>query len=306
MVDYLDKLSWDDLRIVKAIGETESLARAAVATGVNPSTIFRRLARVERVLGVKLFERKRNGYHQTSMGEELVWLADRMERELVTLTNRFVGLQQEVGGQLKIDTSEVLASHLITPLVAQFLSLYRVRIQMSVGNTAANLAKKEADISIRVIQNPPRNVIGRKLGVMAWGVYRTRQGESFDGAVASGDSDDPRWVSYSGALADLKAARALQESVGASNICYRINSVQGVAAAIEAGLGSGYLPCMIGDRIPTLTRTGPIDDRLSDELWLLTHPELQSSRTVWTFFEYLAGEIDSQRALLSGVGTSSA
>lgn len=78
--------------------------------------------------------------------------------------------------------------------------------------------------------------------------------------------------------------------------------MQGVAAAIDAGLGLGYLPCMLGDRIQTLTRIEPIDATLSDELWLLTHPELEKSRTVKAFFDFFAAAIESQRAFMAGVG----
>ena len=41
MSDPLNKLSWDDLRVVKSVGETGSLAAAAIVLGVNNSTMFR-------------------------------------------------------------------------------------------------------------------------------------------------------------------------------------------------------------------------------------------------------------------------
>jgi DNA-binding transcriptional LysR family regulator len=145
-------------------------------------------------------------------------------------------------------------------------------------------------------------MVGRKVAVIAWAAYG-RTADSIDGAAAAGDSHVRRWVSYSDELADLKAARFLRESVAARDICYRINSVQGVAAAIDAGLGLGYLPCLLGDRIPTLTRIEPIDATLSDELWLLTHPELKKSRTVQAFFDFFAAAIDSQSAFIAGVGS---
>src|SRR5690606_16986230 len=122
--DDVRKLSWDDLRIVKAIGEAGSLARTAAAMGANPSTIFRRLARLEQLPGVKLFERRREGYVTTAMGAELVGLAHRMETELIAVTNRLAGLEQDVSGELRITTSDAFAFHLLTPIVTDFLSAY--------------------------------------------------------------------------------------------------------------------------------------------------------------------------------------
>lgn len=296
MVDDVGKLSWDDLRIVKAIGEAGSLARTAVAMGANHSTIYRRLARVERLLGVKMFERRRDGYVTTTTGAELVALAHRMETELVSLTNRLAGLERDVSGELRITTSDSLAFHLVTPIVADFLSVYQdVTIQACVGNAATG----EADVAIRATPKPPQNMVRRKVAAVAWAVYG-RRADSIDGAAA-GDSHVRGWVSYSGELAHLKAAQFLHETVEAKDVRYRINSVQGVAAAIDAGLGLGYLPCLVGDRIPTLTRIEPIDATLSDELWLLTHPAPKTSRTVRAFVDFFAAAIDRQRAFIAGV-----
>lgn len=301
MADLAKKLSWDDLRIVKAIGEAGTLARAAAALGANPSTIFRRLAQLEQLLGLRLFERRRNGYGATAMGAEVVALAQRMETEIVGLTNRLSGLKQDVSGELRITASDSLAFHLVTPIVREFLSVYpNMRFRACISNTAANLARGETDVAIRATQKPPENMVGRKVAVIAWAAYG-RRSEFVSRPAAAVESHERRWVSYSDELADLKAARFLDAQVDASHICYRTNSVQGVAAAIGAGLGVGYLPCMLGDLIPSLMRIEPIEASLADELWLLTHPELKRSRRVRVFFDFFAAAIDRQRAVIAGL-----
>ncbi|HEY0686542.1 MAG TPA: LysR family transcriptional regulator [Steroidobacter sp.] len=302
MADLAKKLSWDDLRIVKAIGEAGTLARAAAAMGANPSTVFRRLAQVEQLLGLRLFERRRDGYGATAIGAEVIALAQRMETDIVGLTNRISGLKQDVSGELRITASDSLAFHLVTPIVGEFLSVYpNVRFHMCIGNTAANLARGETDVAIRATQKPPENMVGRKVAVIAWAAYGRRI-EFVNRSGAVGELKDRRWVSYSDELADLKAARFLSARVEASHISYRANSVQGVAAAIGAGLGIGYLPCMLGDLIPSLMRIEPIDASLADELWLLTHPELKRSRRVRVFIDFFAAAVDRQRAFIAGIG----
>jgi DNA-binding transcriptional LysR family regulator len=79
-------------------------------------------------------------------------------------------------------------------------------------------------------------------------------------------------VSYSGKLSGLKAFKFVEERVNHDNIAYRTDSVAGAAAAIAAGLGLGYLPCMLGDLSPDLVRAGAVEPELNDQLWLLTHP----------------------------------
>lgn len=294
------KLSWDDLRIVKAIGEAGTLARAGTAMGANASTIFRRLAQVERLVGVSLFERRRDGYVATAMGAEVIALAQRMETEIVGLTNRLSGFKQDVSGELRITASDSLAFQLVTPVVGEFLTVYpNVRFHMCIGNTAANLARGESDVAIRATQKPPESMVGRKVAVIAWAAYG-RRSEFVNRSTAAGELPDGRWVSYSDELAELKAARFLSARVDAKHICYRANSVQAVAAAIDAGLGMGYLPCMLGDLTPSLMRIEPIDASLASELWVLTHPELRRSRRVRVFFDFFAAAIDRQRAFIEG------
>ncbi len=82
MSDPLSKLSWDDLRIIKAIGESGGLAAAATMLGVNNSTISRQLTRLEQALGIALFDRRRTGYQLTTSGAELMALAERVELTL--------------------------------------------------------------------------------------------------------------------------------------------------------------------------------------------------------------------------------
>src|SRR3546814_17669762 len=46
--DPISKLSWDDLRIIRAVGKNGALAPAAETLGVNSSTLARRLSKIGR------------------------------------------------------------------------------------------------------------------------------------------------------------------------------------------------------------------------------------------------------------------
>jgi uncharacterized protein (TIGR00369 family) len=74
-------LSWDDFCQVTAIADGGSLAAAAKTLGVNQSTVFRNLGRIERRLGVRLFTRSRGRCTPTSHGERMVALAARISRD---------------------------------------------------------------------------------------------------------------------------------------------------------------------------------------------------------------------------------
>jgi DNA-binding transcriptional LysR family regulator len=50
-------IDWSDLRILLAVGRSDSLAAAAAALGVHRSTVMRRVERLEARLGLRLFDR---------------------------------------------------------------------------------------------------------------------------------------------------------------------------------------------------------------------------------------------------------
>src|SRR3546814_8586281 len=54
MTDALTTISWDDFRLIKAIADARGLPGAAAQTGLNHSTVFRRLGQIETALGSAL------------------------------------------------------------------------------------------------------------------------------------------------------------------------------------------------------------------------------------------------------------
>src|ERR1700722_658432 len=68
-------IAWDDFRLVKSIADARGLPGAAAQLGVNHSTVFRRLAQIEELLGATLFERRRAGSALTPAGAAIVALA---------------------------------------------------------------------------------------------------------------------------------------------------------------------------------------------------------------------------------------
>lgn len=300
MSSQLRDLSWDDLRIVKVIGETRNLAAAAAAMGMNQSTVFRRLGQIEESLGVILFERRRAGYELSAAGAEVFALAQRVELDIVAVSGRLEGLDQAPEGVLRIATNDTLALHLLTPIFSGFRALHpAVRIDLIIGNSALNLARGETDIAIRATNDPPENLVGRRVATLAWAAYG-RVSDRADGSLSADSIYRRAWITYAEELASIKASRRVEAEVASQDITYRVNSVEGVAAAIEAGLGLGYLPCLVGDCNPALTRVSAIDPSLSDELWLLTHPDLRKSGRVHAFLGYCAASLIRQRSILEG------
>jgi len=182
-------LSWDDFRYVKAIAETRSLGGAAAELSVNHSTVFRRLAQIEKQLGSRLFERSRAGYALTPCGEEMVRLAERMGEDIVTFERQVTGHDLRPSGELRITTNDTALVYLMTQVFADFRRAYpEIVLDVVVSNQALNLSKRDADVAVRATDRPPEALLGRRAAGLAWAVVATahRAPERGDRADAAG------------------------------------------------------------------------------------------------------------------------
>ena len=300
MNDSLGKLSWDDLRVIKAIGESGSVALAATALGINTSTVSRRLEQVEEALGIVLFDRRRTGYLPTAPGLELIALAERIELDVVGVARRVSRQVESHAGELRVTTNDALMLDFLTPIIANFRSSNpAVMVDVIVGNCLLNLARGEADVAFRAVTGaPPENLFGRRVATIAWAAYGRRT--DLDGRPPPVEVYQRQWLSYGKNLSGLKAYGFVEERVPGEKIIFRSDSVAGMVTAIAAGMGVGFLPCMHGDIAADLARIGPIEPDISDELWILTHPDIRKSGRVNAFMTHCMEAIAKQRALIEG------
>ena len=302
-----ETLAWDDFRLIKAIIDARSLPGAATRLGLNHSTVFRRLGQIEAGLGLTLFERHRSGYVATPAGEEMAALAGRVDDEISAFALKLAGQEIKPAGDLRVTTNDTLLVDLLTPIFAGFLqSCPDIRLDILSGNQALNLSKRDADVAIRATDKPPETLVGRRTARIAWALYGRAADVTEPGTPAMEALWQRRWVSLGEEFAMVKAVRQVLQHVPPERIVYRLNTVLGLAEAVEAGIGIGYLPCFIADRRPGLLRLAAPDPDLAADLWLLTHPELRHSPRVRLFMDHVAAELARLKPLLEATGPDGA
>jgi DNA-binding transcriptional LysR family regulator len=291
--------NWDDYRVVRAVAETRSLVGAAEALGVNHSTVFRRVNALEEALGAKLFERGRAGYTLTPAGEEMVALAARMGEDIVSFERRIAGRDVKPSGELRVTTNDTLMAHLLMPVFATFLDAYPdIRVDIVVSNASLNLSKRDADIAIRATMAPPETLVGRRVCSLGWAVYGPVRlvGRRLEQIT------EERWIGLGDNLAHIAPARWMEQNVRAERVVMRINTILGLAEAIQSGAGISVLPCFIGDVTSGIARLSePVND-ISASLWLLTHPDLKQSARVRAFMDHAWDALSRKRGVLEGRG----
>lgn len=118
-------LSLDDLRLIRAVGASPSLAAAAQLLDLTPPAVTVRLQRIEARLGVRLAVRQSRGISLTDEGhrlhQEAIELLDRME----ALPARISGRDGEMRGKLRIVAPFGFGRKHIAPIVRDFHRQHR-------------------------------------------------------------------------------------------------------------------------------------------------------------------------------------
>jgi DNA-binding transcriptional LysR family regulator len=85
-----------------------------------------------------------------------------------------------------------------------------------------------------------------------------------------------------------------------AKIVARNNSVLGLMYAVKSGIGLAPLPTALGDNEPDLLRVlGPIPELA--RIWrLLAHPSVRRTPRVSAFFDFIEGEIETLKPILTG------
>ena len=78
-------------------------------------------------------------------------------------------------GPARIAASDSFAAWFLVPRLGPLHQLHPgIRVELVTGNAAVNLARRKADISLRLTKPKEPNLVARRLGIAAWAVYAAR------------------------------------------------------------------------------------------------------------------------------------
>jgi DNA-binding transcriptional LysR family regulator len=267
---FLRKMIDDDLRLVAALAEHGSARKAANALRQHVATVYRRLAAIEARLGLPLFEKQGNLLVATCAGEEVVAAALAVEARIGEMNRKLAASQGRLEGELRITTTDTLLP-LLVEAIGPFQQAYpAVEIQLTISNSMADLARREADVAIRPTTSPPDTLIGRRLAEYSFAAY-----------TAPGTGEGAGWILPDSSLSDIPAAVYALKHVDVSG-ALRVNSLWAAGHACAAGLGQALLPTYLEKYLPLQRRGDPIPE-LRSAVWMLFHPDQRRSAKVRYF-----------------------
>lgn len=291
-------IDWDALRIVSAIHRAGSLRGAARLLGVNHATVTRRLTQLEAALAAQLFDRRPDGYVLTQAGEDILAVAEKTEADLLAVTRRIGGRDDEPYGTIRLNVPPAMLTSFLPAILAAFARAHpEIELDVDAAHSFTDLARREADVSLRMDSAITEDVVARKLADYAKAVYAA---PDLAAEIGRTGPDPARhfWIGwgtdmpYRGFPAgtpfpDLPVRHALFS-----------NTLQVESA--KAGMGLALLPCFLGDQEPGLTRVPGTGLLPGKSLWLLFHGDLRRTARIRALVDFLVPAIKAQRSLIEG------
>jgi DNA-binding transcriptional LysR family regulator len=222
-----------------------------------------------------------------------------MEQEAHAVEIAISGRDAALAGLVRVTATEGLGIHWLTPALAEFqLAHPAIEIQLLIQNQVLNLLQREADIAVRLSRPIQSDLVGRKVGDLAFGLYASREYLGRHGRPARPEDlaqhrsvafdETARWQTGPGA--------SLERALSVTSVAYRANSGQAQLAAIRAGCGIGVAVRFLADRHAELEQVLP-ETEIALELWLITHPAMRRSARIRAVFDFLAQRFEGAREL---------
>jgi DNA-binding transcriptional LysR family regulator len=282
-------INWEDLRYFLAAAETGSLSAAAKALNSNQPTVGRHVDALERTLGMKLFQRHKQGLTLTQEGAAVLEQSQLMDGGVQNIRRLVEGDYRQLQGSVRVALPEGLCNDIVIPRLTAFYERYpNLHLILHVSSRAANLTRGEADIAIRLFRPTESDLVARKLGTMEMGLYASERYLQAHGEPRSlGELSGHRIISYGDELAIAAENQWLLDQIAPATAVLQSDSTTSRLKVTLTGLGISVQPCLVAATHASLVRLLPDAALPGHEIWLAYHRDLRSVLRVVATADFL-------------------
>jgi DNA-binding transcriptional LysR family regulator len=244
-------LDLNDIVVFARVIEAGSFTAAARLLGMPKTTVSRRIAALEREVGVRLLQRTTRSLNATDAGRLYYERSSQALRTIEDANARLTEAGAEPSGTIRISAPVGFGGHFLTDTVFDFLAAYpKTKLELDLTDDQLNLVENGIDLAFRTGILPDSTLIGRKLGsthriLCASPDYLARDGVPAEPAdlarhncvIAGKSAASAHWV--------LHGPHG-QETVAVSGR-FAANEMQAVVAAAIAGYGIALVPYQVAE-----------------------------------------------------------
>lgn len=228
--------------------EAGSFALAANRMGVTRSAVGKSIARLERRVGARLFNRTTRQQTLTENGQAFYERCKRALAEIDAAEEALDAGRREPIGRLRVSAPVLFGRHCVAPLLSGLVSRYpRLEIEISFSDLIVDLVHEGFDLAVRVGDlSDSTTLAARRLGVQHLVICASPAYLAEHGAPRKPeDFADHTAIIYM--RAGVETPWHMLDSSGRSHELHvrrrlRFNDVQAIANATIAGHGLSLLP----------------------------------------------------------------
>lgn len=272
----MQRLNWNDYRLLLALARAESLAGAADMLGLNATTVSRRVKAMEASAGTALILREGTGRAQLSqLGRSLADLAEKMEQH-GNAGEILVGRDAPLSGTVRLTAVPFLLNRMIVPRIAAFTARHPdLNVSLIPDGQNLSLTRREVDVAIRF--GEPREggtaVLVRKIGSVAFSVFTSK-------AMPHVPAPDRPWLAYdpvAGHLPQAMWTNALARASGGAVSTLLMHDLEAVYEAVLSMPARALLPSSIARKD---TRLAELPNRagyepMTRDVWVLRNRDMR-------------------------------
>jgi len=290
---------WDDVRFFLAVARAGSLSGAARTLGVGHVTVGRRISLLEKRLGVTLLHRTPDGFAVTAAGDAVLRQCIAMENAALDLERVAAGRDSLAAGSVRLTATEALARQIIAPAIAELRKSHPdLRIDLAVGVRSLDIARREADLAVRVGRPSGSGLVCRKLGDVGYSLYASRSYLATYRLPQRGKGlADQHLITFTGAPA-ATSPFFMNERLEGARIALRCDNPLIQLQAAANGIGIAELACFLGNECADLVRIWPDEVPALRAVWLVTHEDSRRSARIRVASSAIGDVFRRQRKIL--------
>ncbi|EAP84097.1 MULTISPECIES: LysR family transcriptional regulator [Sulfitobacter] len=294
--------NWDDLRLFLAVAREQSLSGAGKLLRLDPATLGRRMARLEKTMQAVLFVKSPSGYALTEAGVQLLARAEAAEQAMRQATADVVVPSDQLAGQIRIGAPDGCANYLLPQVCARLVADNPgLDIQIVALPRVFNLSRREADMAIGVSAPTAGRLVVQKIADYQLHLAAADSYLAARPAIRTvADLQGHRLVGY---IPDMIFDRELDylAELGMTRVPLASNSVSVQVNMIRQGGGVGIVHDFSLPATPGVTRILTGDVHLSRAFYLIRHEDDRRNLRLSRFAEALAQGVRAEVAKLEAI-----